>query len=378
MVYIIYQLVVLIKKMDKKKIIFFIGEIGYGGSERQMSLMLNYLDKKQYEYHVIIFNPSPYGDLKEELKRSRVQLYFIPQNISSIPARIYYLYKLIKPLNPIVIFSWTIHNNAYAGVLGKILSIPITIGSVRGSLIGTGFLNLPRILKWVSLRLVSLLVVNSNELINELTRMRISKHKIKFIPNCVLTGKIKKVIPKKDDIIICTIGNLRSNKNHKLFIDIIEKVLEKVPKAKGWIIGQPVADEPDLKNELENYIKSKGLIDGVKLLGFQGNISKYLQESSIYLMTSLSEGTPNAILEAMSFGIPVVSTEVGGVPDIINSDENGFLIKSTNMDGFVNIIINLLNDEALRIRIGDSGKKYVEDSHYPYLGKERIEEMFKV
>ena len=69
---------VLIKKMDKKKIIFFIGEIGFGGSERQMSLMLNYLDKKQYEYHVIIFNPSPYGDLKEQLKRSRVQLYFIP------------------------------------------------------------------------------------------------------------------------------------------------------------------------------------------------------------------------------------------------------------------------------------------------------------
>ena len=364
--------------MDKKKIIFFIGEIGLGGSERQMSLILNHLDKKQYEYYIIVFNSSPYGDLKEELNQTGVQLYFVPQNNSSILERLYYLYKLIKPLKPEVIYSWTIHNNAYAGVIGKILKVPITIGSVRGSLFGTGFLNLPRILKWASLNIVSLLAVNSNELRNQLIRMKISKEKIRFIPNCVTKINLQETIMKKNEFIICTIGNLRRNKNHKFFIDVIEKVQEKVPKVKGWIIGQPVSDEPNLKKELENYIKSKGLQNAVNLLGFQHNIVKYLKESSIFVMTSLSEGTPNSILEAMSFGIPVVSTSVGGVPDIINSGNNGFLFEPTNKDGFVNIIINLLNDKNFRIKIGNSGKQYVEDCHCPSLGKGIIEEMFQV
>ena len=65
--------------MDKKKIIFFIGEIGFGGSERQMSLMLNHLDKRQYEYHIIVFNSSHHGDLKKQLNQSGAQLYFVPQ-----------------------------------------------------------------------------------------------------------------------------------------------------------------------------------------------------------------------------------------------------------------------------------------------------------
>ena len=76
-----------------------------------------------------------------------------------------------------VIYSWTIHNNAYAGVIGKILKVPITIGSVRGSLSKTGFVNLPIVLKWASLYIVNLLVVNSKELENELISMKISKEK---------------------------------------------------------------------------------------------------------------------------------------------------------------------------------------------------------
>ena len=305
------------------------------------------------------------------------QLYFIPPKKSSIPKRLYFLYKLIKPIKPLVIYSWTIHNNAYAGVIGKILKVPITIGSVRGSLSKTGFVNLPIVLKWASLYIVNLLAVNSKELENELISMKISKEKIRFIPNCVSKINLQKEITKKNELIISTIGNLRKNKNHKFFIDIIQRVQEKVPKVRAWIIGQPVPDEPNLKKELENYIKSKELQNVVTLLGFQSNTIKYIKESSIFVMTSLSEGTPNSILEAMSFGIPVVSSNVGGIPDIINSNKNGFLFEPKDIDGFVNIIINLLNDEYFRIRIGNSGKKYVEEYHYPALGKESLRKCFK-
>ena len=68
-----------------------------------------------------------------------------------------------------------------------------------------------------------------------------------------------------------------------------------------------------------------GLDDKIILLGFQNNTTELLKKSSIYVFTSLSEGTPNTILEAMASGLPVISSDVGGISQIILHGENGFL-----------------------------------------------------
>ncbi len=341
---------------------FFIGQIGLGGTEKQMSLLLKNIQNGNSDFHIVVFNSSPFGDLKAELIRSKVCLHFIPENENTIFKRCKILFKILKRIKPHIIHSWTIHDNAYAGIFGKILNI-YSIGSVRGSLNGTGFKKLPKIYKWASLRLVKSIIVNSESIRNELIEYGISKYKIIIIHNAVQKYSTSTKMKISDHPIICTIGNLRKNKNHELFIRMIKNVLEKYPNTKGIIIGQPVDDEPYQEEYLRGLVQSLGLTNIIKFMGFQLNPIKLLERSRVFVLPSLSEGYPNTILEAMSVGVPVIASEVGGIPEIIKSGTNGYMFKPNDLDGFSKAVLKILQNKSKHQAIVKRGFKTVNDYH---------------
>tara|TARA_B110000438_G_scaffold270081_1_gene286969 strand:+ start:7336 stop:8439 length:1104 start_codon:yes stop_codon:yes gene_type:complete len=360
----------------KTNIVFFIGQIGIGGTERQITLLLESIDKHDFEYHIFVFNESPFGDYKDKLLRKGHKVYIIPKKYLSIPSRVFYLVKNIKKIQPIIIHSWTTHDNAYAGLLGFVFNIR-TIGSVRGSLDGTSFKRMPYLLKFFSLKWVDTLMVNSKSIKKELIDFGVSERYIKILPNCVHLQNNEKKIDNNKKLIVCTIGNLRKNKNQAFFIRVMKRVIESVPNAQGWIIGQPVKDEPHIKNELNNQILSIALNEKIKLLGFQSNTIKILRQSSVFVLPSLSEGLPNTILEAMSIGIPVVASNVGGIPDLINHGTNGFLYLPDDELGFSNCIVNLLNDNIKSGLIGNKGYDYVRKYHNPLVVEKELRYLYR-
>ncbi len=348
--------------MNKKNIVYFIGQIGLGGSEKQLYLLLKYLNRPDLVCYVVVFNNSPFGNYEVELSKIGVKLYFIPKNVNSIPKRFIYLFYLLKKINPILIHSWTIHDNAYAGILGSLLKIK-SLGSLRGSIFGTGFSKLSKFYKQIALRSVDNLLVNAKTLKLEAIDYGIPKSKIKYIPNSVEISTEKNI--NERELIVCSIGNLRKNKNHSLFIDIMSNVLESIPSARGWIIGQPVQDEPDVENELQSKIEVLELQGRVQLLGFQPDILNLLRKCSVLVLTSISEGMPNVVLEAMSIGIPVVASNVGGVTQLISHEESGLLCNIKNKNEFVDSIIKLLKQTDYNSKLGKCGMKFVVASHSP-------------
>jgi len=361
---------------NKADIVYFIGEIGLGGTEKQVTLLLKYLKKNNFNYHIFIFNKSIFGDFKNELIETGVQLYFIPDRFRSIIARLIYLLGHLRKIKPIIIHSWTVHNNAYAGLLGLLLNIPMTIGSVRGSLNGTSFKRLPYLLKWFSLKSVNALVVNSKSIKKELINFSVDRNDIIIIPNCVELQNSVRKLDNENELIVCTIGNLRENKNQTLFIKVMSRVIEAIPHAKGWIIGQPVKDSPLVENRLNNQIQTLGLIGKVKVLGFKSNTIKYLKQSSIFMLPSLSEGVPNTVLEAMSIGIPVIASRVGGLPEIITHKANGFLYDPDDEDGFINCLFNLLYDAKYSDHVGTNGFNYINRKHNPSVIAKELDKLY--
>ena len=349
---------------NKKRIVFFIGQIGLGGTEKQMAFLLRNIQNENCDYHIVVFNSSPFGDLKAELMRSKVCLHFIPEKEDTILKRFRILFKILRKIKPHIIHSWTIHDNAYAGILGKILNIS-SIGSVRGSLNGTGFNKLPTIYQWASLKLVKSIIVNSESIRNELIKYGISKDQIILIRNAVKKYNISTKIKVPDHPLICTIGNLRKNKNHELFIRVIKNVSEKYPNVKGIIIGQPVKDEPCQEEYLKSLVHSLGLENIINFMGFQFNPIKFLEQSRVFVLPSFSEGYPNTILEAMSVGVPVIASEVGGIPEIIKSGINGFMFKPNDLDGFSKAVLKILQNKSKRQAIVKRGLKTVNDYHNP-------------
>jgi glycosyltransferase involved in cell wall biosynthesis len=136
---------------------------------------------------------------------------------------------------------------------------------------------------------------------------------------------------------------------------IIEKTNEKI---KLTLIG----DGPERKN-LEQFITENNL-KSIRMVGFKPRneyISKYLANTDISVLPSRSgEGNPFVILEAFQFARPVIATRVGGTPELIKDNETGLLIDPENPKLLADSILKLAKDNALRKRLGKSGKKFLE------------------
>jgi len=349
-----------------------IGQLGLGGTEKQLLLALKYLVGDKLAFHVISFNESPFGDLKNELIKLNVKLYNIPKDIDTIFKRIIFLYKILKKISPEIIHSWTIHDNVYAALIGRILNVRLTMGSIRGSLEGTSFSKLPKIFKWSSLHLVDIITTNTESLRHEIINNSVPRKRIRLIRNGIETNKINQ--NKSFSIfepIICTIGNLRINKNHECFMHIIHKIRSEIPNVRGWIIGQPVNDEPFHKHHLKKVIKKLKIEDSIELLGYHPQPQEILEKASVFILPSMSEGSPNVILEAMSVGVPVVASNVGGIPEIISTGKNGYMFNFDDIHGFSDAVIELIRNNKKREKIIKNGyltlKKHNPKNNYTTL-----------
>ena len=119
---------------------------------------------------------------------------------------------------------------------------------------------------------------------------------------------------------IIYLGRLTYQKNPQRLLKVLEKVLEVRPQTKVAIIGTG-----DLEEEIKNKIGNNKKLENVDLLGFKNNPYKILSDSKLMLMTSRWEGTPMCALEAMALGIPIVSTPVDGMKDLVENGKTGYL-----------------------------------------------------
>lgn len=153
------------------------------------------------------------------------------------------------------------------------------------------------------------------------------------------------------DGLVVTCGRIEEQKNQKMLIKAFEKVIEKYPKAKLEIYG-----EGSLKEELENLIAELGLQKSIKLMGQTSNVVEVLEKADIFVLPSLYEGMPNALMEAIAVGIPCIATDCpcGGTKMLLKED-NGILIKN-NVEELQNAIIYLLMNNEVKIKMGIAAK----------------------
>jgi glycosyltransferase involved in cell wall biosynthesis len=103
-------------------------------------------------------------------------------------------------------------------------------------------------------------------------------------------------------------------------------------------------------------IQQRGISDYLKLLGRRDDVHELMQVSSLLLLTSSFEGTPNVVMEAQALGVPVVATKVGGVADIVVDGETGFLADKDDEAGLADRCVRILLDKTIRVRMGMAAK----------------------
>lgn len=149
------------------------------------------------------------------------------------------------------------------------------------------------------------------------------------------------------DIVICSVGRLCYQKDYFTLLDALKIVLSKCPCVKLLIIG----DGP-LKNELHDYAQKLGIAESVKFLGLRNDIPALLKMCRLFVLSSVSEGMPIALLEAMACSLPCVVTGVGGNVEVVVDGISGYIVPPKNPELLSDRIIDILKDEQLAQRIG--------------------------
>lgn len=158
-----------------------------------------------------------------------------------------------------------------------------------------------------------------------------------------------------DEIIIGNIAAIAPHKDYFTFLDTVTILTGKI-KANYFIAG-----EGPLKSEIEKRISALHLEKEVFMLGFRKDLENVFADLSVLLYTSKEEGLGSTLLDAMAYGLPIVTTEAGGIPEIVMNGFNGLTAPVGNPQKLSEQVMLMLTDHSLREKLISNGKKFVKD-----------------
>lgn len=194
----------------------------------------------------------------------------------------------------------------------------------------------------------------------KLTLIHHGIRQINFLPREQARQKLSQVTNYQlpvTNIIISTIANLYKTKGLEYFIETIKILTTNYELP----ITAIVIGEGDERKNLENMIGQNSLKSKFFIAGKIKNAAELLPAFDVYVCSSVKEGFPYSILEAMSAGLPIISTNVGGIPKMINDKKSGLLVKPKNPQVLADKIKILIEDKKLRDTLGEQAKKNVKE-----------------
>jgi len=346
--------------MKEKKRIIHIAQAN-GGVERYLKMFFKYWNNSNYENYLIV--SEQYRDSVVDFENLGVKTYVIEMkreiNIISDLKSIINIYKIIKTERPNIVYT----HSSKAGGLGRIPAKLLGCKSVynpHGWAFDMNMSNEKRMLfkyieKYSSLITDKIVAISPYERDVAIKNNITSENKINIIENAIDLENsdpvdkniiIKNLEWRETDIIIGMVARISNQKSPETFIDIAEKLNKKIPGCRFVLVG-----DGEKRSVIEELIRKKGLEDKFFITGWIDNVEDYINIFDVALLTSKWEGFGLVIPEYMACKKPVVASNIGGITNIIDHYETGFLVDDLNVDKFVEYISIVLFDENIRKKI---------------------------
>jgi glycosyltransferase involved in cell wall biosynthesis len=179
---------------------------------------------------------------------------------------------------------------------------------------------------------------------------------LEMIHNGIILPNVSKTHSGKNLFIIGSIGRLFPVKDYTLFVKIAHEISKEFKEIKYVLAG----DGPE-KVFIQRLVKQYGLQDSFEIIGLLNDTTNFYRDIDIYLNTSLSEGLPLSVLEAMAHGVPVIAANVGGIKEVITKEDQGILINGRNPMDFAEKCLMLFQNADLREMMGSKGRERIID-----------------
>ena len=363
--------------MKKIKIIHPITRLILGGAQQNTMETCNHLNPDRFSAQIISgADTGPEGELISEVRQRGIPLTIIPELIRAPhPVKDFIALKKMtayfKAEKPHIVHT----HSSKAGILGRWAArragVPVIVHTVHGwgqnkyqSFMKRNlFVFLEKRAEKITDRLIVVSYLNAEKGLKDkigsqekYTTIH-SSIDINLFGNC---GSDIKSLKKKLGLnpeapVVGTVGRFSEQKNPCDFVRMAAAVKKKVPEAEFIIVG----DGP-LRFETENFIKTLGLSKDIVIPGLRTDIAALIGCMDVFVLTSLWEGLPRVIPQAMAGGVPVVANAVDGVCEVIREGENGFVVQPGEVSLMAEKIVKLLLNSSLKKDIGRRGRQTAE------------------
>ena len=155
-------------------------------------------------------------------------------------------------------------------------------------------------------------------------------------------------------IVVTTVGRLTAIKQHSLFLETAARLRQRSDRFVFLIVG-----DGELRSQLQRTAERLGIESRVRFLGWRGDLQNIYGATDVFVLTSRNEGTPVALIEAMAAATASVSTDVGGVRDVITTPEAGTLVTFGDVSAMVEAVMRFAESPALRAGVGSAAREVV-------------------
>lgn len=346
----------------QRRLLILTDEMEVGGTQRQIVELAKHLDRSTFHVSVVYFrNGSPYVD---ELRDAGVEVTCIPKRWKIDPGFFLRLCRYVRQGEFDLVHGFSFIGEFWGWLANLVAGHGRFIASARS------VYEWYSPLQWSIKRLITLnaaaLVANSRAGAEfAALQMGVRQSSVQVVYNGMrIPAEVERRTSNStradDEFRILFIGRLVSHKNIPCLLRAFELVLHERPGSKLDIVG----DGPD-RAGLERLVEELGIAGGVVFHGEQINIVPFLLQSDAFVCSSFREGLSNAIMEAMSAGVPVVASNVGGNCELVTHQETGLLFPPDDHESLGAMLCDLAADPALRTRLGAAAQESVRRFHDP-------------
>jgi glycosyltransferase involved in cell wall biosynthesis len=351
-------------------ILEFVTSFAVGGTERQfVNLVRGLRADPELDVHVACFRAE--GELQSELCGGDTPLREYPFDSLKSPRAARQLHELVRSLKRHrieVVHATGLYPNLFTITAAWLARTPVIIASIRDQ----GHMWSPRLrqMQRHACRLADVVVTNADAIADQLRAEGYDPARTVVIRNGVVpargartNGSLRNELRVPPDVpfvgVVCRVDRLKGLED---FMDAAALVLERHPRARFAIVGPPSAGAgEEYVAELRQRAERMGLGERIVLTGLRRDVTELLEEIDVAVLSTLSEGLSNSLLEAMHAGRPVVATNVGGNPEIVRDGVTGLLVPPGDPVALAAAIGRLLESPQLAAAMGSAGKTLIEE-----------------
>jgi glycosyltransferase involved in cell wall biosynthesis len=350
------------------RVVHLLHTVAYGGVETLLINWVRALDPARVDVMVVCFANvgNTERPFQEAAERARITIKKIPWSRAKPVFRAASAFsKLLEEFDADIVHT----HNIYAELVGWIAARRVGSKVMTTQYVWSDFGWKRNAQQWFAARLLRRFDLVTSQC--ETTMQDTIRRGVPARGQCVLVTGIEPIRQRPDpaerlairtkytstpsDVLLVNVARLYPEKAQGFLLECFAEIVRSRPQAKLWLMGVG-----PLEDALKQQAAALGLEKQVAFLGFVVDLPRTLLSADIQVHSSYAEGVPLAVCSGMAAGMPIVSTAVGGIPEVLRHEDTGLLVANGDKEAFVRETIRLIDDAALRQKLGHRAKEASE------------------